>query len=277
MTIAPTTTLLDGRPMPRLGLGTWPMDDGQARRAVGEALERGYRLIDTAARYGNEIGVGQAIAESEVPRDQVFITTKLRGSRHGYNEALAGFEESRDRLGVDYVDLFLIHWPLPGQRRYLDTWRAFIELRDRGLVLSIGVSNFTREQIDHLVAETGEWPAVNQIELHPRFSQAALRAWHDEHGIVTQAWSPLGRGRDLLRNPRIAEISAAHGRSPAQIVLRWHEQLGDVPIPKTTHPDRMSQNLDVFGFTLAEEEMAAITALDNGRRQGGHPDHYVEL
>jgi 2,5-diketo-D-gluconate reductase A len=277
MTTAPTTTMLDGRAMPHLGLGTWPMDNAQAREAVAEALALGYRLIDTAALYGNETGVGDAIATAPIPRDEIFITTKLRGAQHGYDEALAGFEESRNRLGVDYIDLYLIHWPLPGRGHYLETWRAFIELRERSLVRSIGVSNFTPAQIDHLVTETGRWPVVNQIELHPDFSQAKLRAWHTEHRIVTQAWSPLGAGTDILHHPEIVDMAATHRRSPAQIVLRWHVQLGNVPIPKSANPGRMAQNLDVFNFALSDEEMAALSALDRGNRLGGDPDHYIEL
>lgn len=277
MTATPTVTLLDGRAMPQLGLGTWPMDNVQAREAVTEALTLGYRLIDTAARYDNETGVGEAIAASPVPRDEIFITTKLRGAQHGYDKALAGFEESRNRLGVDYIDLYLIHWPLPGHGHYLDTWRAFIELRERSLVRSIGVSNFTPAQIEHLAAETGSWPAVNQIEVHPDFSQAKLRAWHTEHRIVTQAWSPLGAGTDILHRPELAGMAAAHQHSPAQIVLRWHLQLGNVPIPKSADPGRMAQNLNVFDFALSDEDMAALSALDCGNRLGGDPDHYVEL
>lgn len=277
MTTAPTITLLDGHAMPRLGLGTWPMDNAQAREAVAKAFTLGYRLIDTASRYNNETGVGEAIAASSVPRDEIFITTKLRGAQHGYDETLAAFEESRSRLGVDYIDLYLIHWPIPSRGRYLDTWRAFIELHERSLVRSIGVSNFTPAQIDHLVTETGSWPVVNQVELHPDFSQAKLRAWHTQHRIVTQAWSPLGAGTDILYRPEIVDMAAAHLRSPAQIVLRWHLQLGDVPIPKSADPGRMAQNLDVFDFALSGEEMAALSALDCGNRLGGDPDHCVEL
>jgi 2,5-diketo-D-gluconate reductase A len=277
MTTVPTITLLDGHTMPRVGLGTWPMNTRQPREAVTEALARGYRLIDTAARYGNETGVGKAVADSPVPREQVFITTKLRGLQHGYQGALAGFDETRYWLGLDYLDLYLIHWPLPRCDRYLDTWRAFIELRERGLVRSIGVSNFTPTQIERLVSETGVWPVVNQIELHPEFSQERLRAWHTEHRVVTQAWSPLGAGTDILNQPEITDLAAAHNRTPAQIVLRWHVQLGDVPIPKSAQPARMAQNLSVFDFALSDQEMAVLDALDRGNRLGGDPDHHVEL
>jgi diketogulonate reductase-like aldo/keto reductase len=262
--------------MPQLGLGTWPMDDQQAFAAVGTALGIGYRLVDTAAQYGNEVGIGRAIATSEVPREQVFLTTKLRGSQHGYERTLAGFEESRRRLGLDYVDLFLIHWPIPSRDLYVDTWKAFIHLRDAGSVRSIGVSNFTRAQIERLVAETAVWPSVNQVELHPRFSQAALRAWHQKHGVTTEAWRPLGKGGDLT-DPVIDQLARSHQRSPAQIVLRWHLQLGNVTVPKSTNRERMASNIDIFDFALTNEQMSAIAQMDRGVRLGGDPDTEVEL
>lgn len=277
MTPAPTIALNDGRAMPRLGLGTWPMDDAEAERAVGAAIEAGYRLIDTAARYGNERGVGRAVAAAAVPREELFVTTKLRGSQHGHDEALAGFEESRARLGVGHVDLYLIHWPLPGLDRYVETWHAFIELRERGLARSIGVSNFTAAHIERLERETGVLPAVNQIELHPDFAQAGQRGWDAAHGIATQSWSPLGAGSDLLEDPVIQEVARARERTPAQVVLRWHVQVGAVPIPKSSSPQRLAENLDVFGFELEDSEMAALAALDRGNRLGGDPDVYVEL
>jgi len=277
MVPAPTIALNDGRPMPRLGLGTWPMDDPEAERAVGAAIEAGYRLIDTAARYGNERGVGRAVAAAAVPRGELFVTTKLRGSQHGRDEALAGFEESRARLGLDHVDLYLIHWPLPGLDRYVATWRALIELRDLGVVRSIGVSNFTAAHIERLERETGVLPAVNQIELHPDLAQPQMRTWHAAHGIAIQSWSPLGAGSDLLSDPVIQEIAQARGRTPAQVVLRWHVQVGAVPIPKSSSPRRMAENLDVFGFDLDDAEMATLAALDRGNRLGGDPDVYVEL
>jgi 2,5-diketo-D-gluconate reductase A len=278
MTISvPAVTLADGQAMPRLGLGTWPLDDAEARAAVATGLDLGYRLIDTAARYGNETGVGEAIAASSVPREEIFVTTKLRGSQHGYEEALAGFEESRKRLGLDYIDLYLIHWPLPRRDRYADTWRALVELRERGLVRSIGVSNFTRPQIERIEAETGVRPVLNQIELSPLFSQPKMRAWHAEREIVTESWSPLAIGSELWRRPELGEIAEAHGRTPAQIILRWHVQLGAVPIPKSANPERMAQNLDVFGFELSDAEMAVIGSFDAGRRQGGDPDVYEEF
>lgn len=275
MSTAPTVALLDGNAMPALGLGTWPMDDAQAETAVAEALRLGYRLVDTAARYGNEAGVGAGVAASGVPREEVFVTTKLPGAQHGYAEALAGFEESRARLGLDYVDLFLIHWPLPGIDRYVDTWRAFVELRERGLVRSIGVSNFTPEHIERLVAETGVWPAVNQVELHLDFPQHKLRAWHAEHGVVTESWTPLGA--DVLGRAEVVELAGRIGRTPAQVVLRWHVAHGAVPIPKSADPRRMAENLAVFDFELSTEDMAELDGLSRETRLGGAPDHHVEL
>jgi diketogulonate reductase-like aldo/keto reductase len=252
------------------------MDDAQVLAALSSAFAVGYRLVDTAAQYGNEVGVGRAIAGSEVPREEVFVTTKLRGSEHGYERALNGFEESRARLGVEYVDLFLIHWPIPSRDLYVETWKAFVHLRDAGLARSIGVSNFTAPQIERVVAETGVWPSVNQVELNPLFSQPQLRAWHLEHGITTEAWSPLGKGGDL-DSEAIRRIAGAHERTPAQVVLRWQVQLGNVAVPKSSHRERMANNIEIFGFTLADDEMAAISDLDNGTRLGGDPDREIQL
>jgi diketogulonate reductase-like aldo/keto reductase len=275
MTTTPAVELLDGNRMPALGLGTWPMDDTQADKAVGEALRLGYRLVDTAAKYGNEAGVGAAVGAASVPRADVFVTSKLRGAQHGYDEALAGFEESRARLGLDYVDLFLIHWPLPGVDRYVDTWRAFADLRERGLVRSVGVSNFTPAQIERLVAATGVWPVVNQVEMHLDLPQDELRAWHADHGVVTESWRPFGK--DVLDREVVTAIAAAHGRTAAQVVLRWHHQRGAVPIPKSADPDRMAQNLAVFDFTLTDAELARLDDASRGVRLGGDPETHVEL
>lgn len=275
MTLAPTVELLDGQSIPQLGLGTWPLDDDEVYVAVGTALERGYRLIDSAARYDNEVGVGRAVADSDVPREQIAVTTKLPGAQHGYEEALAGFEESRRRLGLEYVDLYLIHWPLPTVGRYVDTWRAFVRLLEQGLVRSIGVSNFTPEQIERIVEATGVWPAVNQIELHPDFSQPQVRAWHAEHRVAIESWRPLGRG--LLGHPKITAIAEAHRRTAAQVVLRWHVQLGLVPIPKSGDPGRIAQNIEVFDFELSDGELAALAELDRDNRLGGDPVTHVEL
>lgn len=274
---APTRTMLDGIEIPMLGFGTWPLADDAAFAAVGAALRTGYRLIDTAALYGNEAGVGRAIAESGVPRGEVFVTTKLRGAQHGYERTVTGLDESLARLGLDHVDLYLIHWPLPGVGLFVDSWQALVDLRAAGKVRSIGVSNFTPRHIEQLVERTGVLPAVNQIELHPDFAQPQLRAWHDARGIVTEAWSPLGANSDILSHPAIAAIAAAHGRTPAQIVLRWHVQIGAVPIPKSAHPERMRQNLAAFDFELSAEDMAALAGIDRGNRIGGDPDTNVEL
>ncbi|MBE8471819.1 aldo/keto reductase [Streptomyces justiciae] len=272
----PVHTLNDGTRFAALGLGTWPLGDAEAERAVTEALGLGYRLVDTATNYRNEAGVGLGVARSGVPREEVVVTTKLPGRHHGYEETLASFEESRRRLGLDYVDLYLIHWPLPRVDKYVDSWRAMIKLREDGLVRSIGVSNFTREHIERLEKETGVLPSVNQIELHPHFPQEELRAFHTAKGIVTESWSPLGRRSDLMEDPVVAGIAEAHGVTPGQVVLRWHTQLGAVPIPKSSDPARQRANLDVFGFELDPDQLAAIADREH-RRQGGDPETHEEF
>ncbi|KUN24940.1 aldo/keto reductase [Streptomyces antibioticus] len=276
MSNVPVHTLNNGTNFPAIGLGTWPLDDADAERAVTEALRLGYRLVDTATNYRNEAGVGLGVARSGVPREEVVVTTKLPGRHHGYEETLASFEESRRRLGLDYVDLYLIHWPLPRVDKYVDSWRAMIKLREDGLVRSIGVSNFTREHIERLEKETGVLPSVNQIELHPYFPQEELRAFHAAKGIVTESWSPLGRGSDLLDDPVVAGIAEAHGVTPGQVVLRWHTQLGAVPIPKSSDPGRQRENLDVFGFELDPGQLRAIADREH-RRQGGDPATHEEF
>ncbi|MEW2249177.1 aldo/keto reductase [Streptomyces sp. NPDC006975] len=277
MSDIPTYTLNDGMVIPALGLGTWPMDDALAEQAVRGALGLGYRLVDTAANYGNETGVGRGLAGSGVPREDVVVTTKLPGRHHGYEETLASFEESRRRLGVEYVDLYLIHWPNPRVDKYVDSWRAMIKLREDGLVRSIGVSNFTPEHIRRLEKETGVLPSVNQIELHPLFPQPELRRFHADRGIVTESWSPLGRGSHLLDDPRIADLARTYGVSPGQVVLRWHVQLGALPVPKSADPERQRDNLDVFGFELDAEEMAAVGHHSSPRRLGGDPEVHEEF
>jgi 2,5-diketo-D-gluconate reductase A len=272
----PEHTLNDGTRSPAIGLGTWPLDDADAERAVTQALELGYRLVDTAANYRNEAGVGLGVSRSGVPREEIVVTTKLPGRHHGYEETLASFEESRRRLGLDYVDLYLIHWPLPRVDRYVDSWRAMIKLREEGVVRSIGVSNFTREHIERLEKETGVLPSVNQIELHPLFPQDELRAFHAAKGILTESWSPLARGVELLHDPVIGAVAQAHGVTPAQVVMRWHTQLGAVPIPKSADPRRQRENLEVFGFTLTPEQMTAIADRAH-RRTGGDPEVHEEF
>ncbi|MFI5794892.1 aldo/keto reductase [Streptomyces sp. NPDC051677] len=272
----PEHTLNDGTKLPALGLGTWPMDDAQAAEAVAGALGLGYRLLDTATNYRNESGVGRGVARGGVAREEIVVTTKLPGRHHGYEETLASFEESRQRLGLEYVDLYLIHWPLPRVDKFVDSWRAMIKLREEGLVRSIGVSNFTAEHIERLEKETGVLPSVNQIELHPLFPQDALRAFHEAKGVRTESWSPLGRGSALLDDPSVVSVAEALGVTPGQVVLRWHLQLGAVPIPKSASPERQRANLDVFGFELGPAQMAAI-ANRVPERLGGDPEVHEEF
>ncbi|MBJ6647756.1 aldo/keto reductase [Streptomyces griseoincarnatus] len=276
MTSIPQHTLNDGTTIPALGLGTWPMDDAEAERAVTTALEAGYRLIDTAANYRNETGVGRAVAGAGVSREEIVVTTKLPGRHHGYEETLASFEESRARLGLEYVDLYLIHWPLPRVGRYVDSWKAMIKLREDGLVRSIGVSNFTPAHIARLEKETGVLPSVNQVELHPFFPQDELRAHHADKGVLTESWSPLGRGSQLLDDLGVAAVADAHGVTPAQAVLRWHLQLGALPVPKSSDPERQRANLDVFGFELDEAQMRTVSDRAH-RRIGGDPEVHEEF
>jgi diketogulonate reductase-like aldo/keto reductase len=258
--------------MPRLGFGLWQVSNEQAPDVVCQAIRTGYKLIDTAAGYGNEKGVGDGINAAGVARTDLFVTTKLASQDHGYDEALRAFDQSLDRLGLEHVDLYLIHWPRPWENRYVETWRAFIELRREGRARSIGVSNFTRAHIQRLTDETGVVPAVNQIELHPCFQQKDMRDFHDQHGIVTQSWSPLGRGQ-LQGNETITELASKYGRSWAQIVIRWHLDNKLSVIPKSVTPERIRQNFDVFDFQLAPEDVARINKLnsDNGRI-GADPD-----
>ncbi|ANZ43607.1 oxidoreductase [Lentzea guizhouensis] len=260
--------------MPQLGFGVWQVPDAEATPAVTEALQAGYRSIDTAAAYGNEGGVGAAIAQSDVDRSDVFVTTKLWNADHGHDSALRAFDASQSKLGLDVVDLYLIHWPTPARDLYVDTWKAFVELREEGRVRAIGVSNFQPAHLQRLIDETGVVPAVNQVELHPYLQQAELRAFHEKHGIHTEAWSPLGQGGELLEDPVVTEIAARHDRSAAQVVLRWHLQIGNIVIPKSVTPARIRENIDVFGFELADEEIAALSTLDRGGRIGPNPDEF---
>ncbi|ODU03687.1 MAG: hypothetical protein ABS81_13420 [Pseudonocardia sp. SCN 72-86] len=274
--MAPTIRTNDGRDLPSIGFGSFPWNDDDSEASTLDALAAGYRLVDTALRYGNEAAVGRAIAATDVPRDEIVVTTKLAGRHHGHDETIAGFHESLTTLALDHVDLYLIHWPLPRLDAYVASWRAMIELRDQGLIRSIGVSNFTEAHLTRLIDETGVVPAVNQVELHPYFPQAALREFHAAHGIVTESWSPLGRG-DLLKEPVVTGIAEAHGVSPGQVVLRWHTQLGAVPIPASSDPARRRQNIDVFGFTLTDDEIAAISGLERGRIWDQDPDVHEEF
>ncbi|HEY1106017.1 MAG TPA: aldo/keto reductase, partial [Agromyces sp.] len=267
----PAYSLRDGNTIPAIGLGTYGLNDQVGIGSIVSAIADGYRLIDTAYNYGNEEAVGEAIRRTEVDRSDLVITTKLPGRHHGFDETIASFEESRTRLGLEWVDLYLIHWPLPRIDKYVESWRAMISLREKGLVRSIGVSNFTPKMLRRLIAETGVTPVVNQVELHPYFPQAELRAFHDEHEIRTESWSPLARRTELLREPVVVEIAAAHGVSPAQVVLRWHVELEAVPIPKSADAARRRANLDVFSFSLEPEEVEAVSALSRGRLWGADP------
>jgi len=273
----PAYALRDGNSIPAIGLGTYGLDDQAGIDAITTAIADGYRLIDTAYNYGNEEAVGEAIRRTDVDRSDLLITTKLPGRHHGFDETIASFEQSRRKLDLDWVDLYLIHWPLPRVDKYVDSWRAMISLREKGLVRSIGVSNFTADMISRLVDETSVVPVVNQVELHPYFPQAQLRAFHDEHDIRTESWSPLAKRSDLMHEPVIVELADAHGVTPAQVVLRWHVELGAVPIPKSSDAERRRANLDVFGFALASEEVDAISALSRGRLWGGDPDTHEEF
>jgi 2,5-diketo-D-gluconate reductase A len=262
MSAAPAVTLANGVPMPALGLGTSPMDDEETEVTVAAALRTGYRLIDTAENYRNERGVGLGIRASGVDRDEVFVTTKFNERWHGFEEAQQAFANSAERLGVDHIDLLLIHWPVPKKDRYVDAWRGLVKLLEDGKVRAIGVSNFKPAHIDRLLDATGAAPHVNQIQLDPRIPRADQRSYHAAHGIVTESWSPLGQGGDLLAEPTITEIARRRSKTPAQIVLRWHVQRGLIPIPKTSNPQRLAENIDVFDFELGSDEMDEITGLD---------------
>ncbi|MEU6229047.1 aldo/keto reductase [Streptomyces sp. NPDC047042] len=267
----PPIILNNGVEMPQLGYGVWQVPDDEAEQAVTTALETGYRSIDTAAIYGNEEGTGKAIAASGLPREDLFVTTKLWNGDQGYESALRAFDTSLEKLGLEYVDLYLIHWPQPAKGRFVDTYKALEKLAADGRARSIGVSNFLPEHLDRLLAETSVVPAVNQIELHPHLQQHAAREYHAEQGIATEAWSPLGQGKGLLEVPAIVAIAQKHGRTPAQIVLRWHLQLGNVVIPKSVTPSRIKENIEVFDFSLDTEDLAAISALNEDRRLGPDP------
>ncbi|WP_010468158.1 MULTISPECIES: aldo/keto reductase [Streptomyces] len=271
MSKAPSLTLNNGVVMPQLGFGVWQVPDAEAVEAVGTALAAGYRSVDTAAVYENERGTGRAVAASGLPREEVFVTTKLWNSEQGYDSTLRAFDASLERLGLDYVDLYLIHWPVPARDAYVDTYKAFEKILADGRARAIGVSNFLPEHLERLMDATSVVPAVNQIELHPYLAQEEARAFHARHGIATEAWSPLGQGRGLLEAPAVVAVARKHGRTPAQAVLRWHLQLGNVVIPKSVTASRIRENIDVFGFELDAEDMAAFAALDEGRRLGPDP------
>ena len=270
----PAVTLSDHEQIPQLGFGVFQVPPGETTEAVTTALLAGYRHIDTAAAYRNEGAVGQAVHAAGLERDEVYVTTKCSNDSHGFEPAKRALRASLDRLEMDFVDLYLIHWPVPSQDKYVETWKAFIELQQEGLVRSIGVSNFKPAHLERIIKETGVTPTVNQVELHPRFQQTGLRREHAELGIVTEAWSPLAQG-GVLDDPVIMEIARAHEKTPAQVVIRWHLQLGNVVIPKSVTPQRIADNFGVFDFNLSGAEMESIEALDAGERTGPDPDTFV--
>jgi 2,5-diketo-D-gluconate reductase A len=261
--------------IPQLGFGVFQVPPEDTAGVVTRALQTGYRHVDTAAAYENEEGVGRAVRSSGLARDEVFVTTKCPNSEHGYDEARRALQGSLERLGLDFVDLYLIHWPIPSRDRYVETWRAFVDLQKEGLARSIGVSNFQPAHLRRVIDETGVVPAINQVELHPRLQQPELRRVHAELGVATEAWSPLAQGA-VLDDPAIVRIAEAHGVTPGQVVLRWHLQIGNVVIPKSVTPKRIEENFDVFGFELSSEEMDAIGKLDRGERIGPDPDTFVK-
>ncbi|NAZ88006.1 aldo/keto reductase [Kineococcus indalonis] len=273
MPAVPDVTLHDGVQMPQLGLGVWQVPQEGTVEVVLNALSAGYRHVDTAAGYGNEAGVGDALRISDLPRQDVFITTKLANEQHGRERTLRAFDESMAKLQLEHLDLYLIHWPTQ-RDDYVETWQAFAELQREGRIRSIGVSNFQKTHLRKLIDETGVVPTVNQVELHPYLVQEDLRAFHAEHGIATEAWSPLARGGQLLSDPVVTRVAAETGREPAQVVLRWHLQLGNVVIPKSVTPSRIASNIDVFGFTLSDEQVADLSALNRDERTGPDPDTF---
>ncbi|MER5867209.1 aldo/keto reductase [Kitasatospora sp. NPDC002040] len=281
MSTIPSITLNNGQVIPQLGFGVWQVADDEARSAVETAIKAGYRSIDTAAIYENETGTGKAIAAAGVPREELYVTTKLWNSgtrdwsgQQGRDAVLREFDESLGRLGLDQVELYLIHWPRPMHGSFGNVWKAFEQIAADGRAKSVGVSNFGQVQLDALREESGLVPVLNQVELHPHFPQRELRAYHAEHGIATEAWSPLGQGKELLAEPVLAQIAARHGRTVAQVVLRWHLQSGIIAIPKSVTPSRIVENLDVTGFELDADDLTAIAALETGKRLGPDPQGF---
>jgi 2,5-diketo-D-gluconate reductase A len=269
----PNVSLSDGVQIPQVGFGVFQVPAEDTRRAVEDALAAGYRHIDTAAAYRNERGVGDAIAASGIPREEIFVTTKLWNTEQGFDSTLAAFEKSIEALDTDHLDLYLIHWPAPALDTYMDTWRAFERIHPEGGSRSIGVSNFRIADLERLAREAKVQPTINQIELHPLLQQVELRAWHAEHGIATEAWSPLAQG-EVLKDDTLVTIAAHHRRTVAQVILRWHLQLGNVVIPKSVTPERVRENFDIFDFELSEDDLAAIARLDAGHRTGPDPETF---
>ena len=277
MTSVPNLQLSTGADtitIPQLGFGVWQVPDADVDAAIASALEVGYRSIDTAKLYGNEEGVGRALAATELDRSELFVTTKVWQDDHGHDATLAAFDASMKRLGLDVLDLYLIHWPAPAQDRYVETWRALLDLRASGRVRAVGVCNFAIEHLQRLLDETGELPAVNQVELHPYLQQQDLREFHGEHGVLTEAWSPLASGGEVLTDDVVARIAAKHGVTPAQAILRWHTQIGNVVIPKSVTPSRIRENFDIFGFELDADDLSDMVRLDRGERTGPDPREF---
>jgi 2,5-diketo-D-gluconate reductase A len=274
MSNVPDVTLNSGASIPQLGFGVFQIDPQDTAKTVQTAFEIGYRHIDTAQMYGNEAEVGEAIAHSGLSRDELFITTKCNNSNHGYDDSQRALDESLGKLGLEYVDLYLIHWPLPGKDLYVDTWKGFEQAAKDGKARSIGVSNFKAHHLDRLAQETSTTPAVNQIELHPHLQQPEMRSYDQQHGIATEAWSPIGQGKGVIDDSRIGAIAKAHGKTPAQVTLRWHIQLGNIIFPKSVTDYRIRENFEIFDFELTDEEMSAIGGLDQGKRLGPDPDQF---
>ncbi|GAB3724260.1 aldo/keto reductase [Amycolatopsis oliviviridis] len=264
--------LNNGTSLPQLGFGVYKIGDDVVAGAIRTAIEAGYRAIDTATLYANERGVGDAVRTSGLPREELFVTTKLWNTEHGYDSALRAFDTSLEELGLEYVDLYLIHWPLPSQDKYVETWRALEKIASGGRAKAIGVSNFQIPHLERLIEETGTVPAVNQIECHPWLQQPLLREFHEKHGIATEAWGPLARGGELLADEKITTIAEKHGKTPAQVVLRWHIEMNHLVIPKSVTPERIKANIDVFDFALDAHDTAAIATLEQGKRLGPDPD-----
>ncbi|WP_433031507.1 aldo/keto reductase [Actinomycetospora sp. CA-053990] len=275
MSDVPGIELNNGTTIPQLGFGVFQIDPSDTAETVRTALDVGYRHIDTAQMYGNEAEVGEAVAKSDIPRDQLWITTKCNNSNHGYEDSQKALDESLRVMGLDHVDLYLIHWPLPGKDLYVDTWKGLEQANADGKTRTIGVSNFQPHHLDRLLSETETVPAINQIELHPHMQQAGLRSYHERHGIRTEAWSPIGQGKGLLDAPEFADIAQAHGKSPAQVVLRWHIQLGNIIFPKSVTPERIRENFEIFDFELSDDEMNTINSMEKAERLGPDPDEFA--
>ncbi|ANY07290.1 aldo/keto reductase [Pseudonocardia sp. HH130630-07] len=270
----PTIKLNDGREIPQLGFGVFQIEPGHTADKVQAAFDVGYRHIDTAQMYGNEEAVGKAIADSGIPRDELWVTTKLDNPGHSRADAVSWLDGSLSRLGLDHVDLYLIHWPRPAEDRYVETWQGLEDAKQAGKVRSIGVSNFQVAHLDRLARETSTVPAVNQIEFHPNLVQRELREYHQQHGIATEAWSPIGQGKGLLDAPELTELAEKYDRSAAQVVLRWHVQLGNIVFPKSNNPERIKENFEIFDFSLSEDDIASIEKLHTGKRIGPDPDDF---